>query len=365
MEIKEKILYYKIEIIVFSIFFVYLLIVRLMIPNGKLLINTWYDWDFYIYMAKDPLVIFRSEVIAPFCYRPLVPLIAWVIPLNMELSFATINFIALYLTGIVLYFTLRLFFDKKISIIGLFFFCLLNHMLPGIPTFKNHYFFYVYFHLNYMVDPLAYFFMMCCFYSILKLNNKNYCIFLILGVLTKEVILFTIPVYIAYLFMKQDDNLKLKAKVFEISKNLRYILPGVAIFILLRIIIIPDSINNYYYWSNLYQGNDYFSIQMILIFIDLRLEELAQGYGFMQYTLGIWGIHTFLLFCFNRKKVIFDWIKLYGIFMVLIYLQLFLGFARTRPIYYGFFPMIFLSISGLNRICEFIIEKKKRRSDDV
>jgi hypothetical protein len=364
MEIKEKVLYYRVELIVFSIFFIYLLIARMTIPSGKPFLS-WYDWDFYIHMAKDPLVIFRREVIAPFCHRPLVPLIVWVIPLNLESSFATINLIALFLTGIVLYFTLRLFFDKKMSITGLFFFCLLNYMLPGIPTFKNHYFFHVYFHLNYMVDPLAYLFIMCCFYSILKLNSKHYCIFLTLGVLTKEIVLFTIPVYIVYLYMNQEDNMKSKEKILEISKNLKYIIPGVGVFILLRIIIIPDSIKNYAYWSFLYEGNDYFSIQMILIFLERRFEELAQGYGFLQYTLGIWGIHTFILFLFNKKREIYNWIKLYGIFMILIYLQLFLGEARTRPIYYGFFPMIFLSISGLNRICEFLTEKKERRSDNV
>ncbi len=362
MKIKKKALNYKLEFIVFSVFLIYLIFVRIIIPIAIPLSYTWFDWDFYLHMANDPSTIFRSEVIAPFCYRPLVPFLAWVIPLNLQLSFALINFIAIYLTGIVLYFTLRLYFDKKISIVGLIFFCLLNHMVPGIPSFQNYYFFYVYFYLNYMVDPLAYFFLMCCFYSILKSNNKLYCIFLTLGVLTKEIVIFTIPVYFIYLYINQEEGVKFKIRILEILKSSKYLIPSVGVFILLRLIIIPDSINNYPYWSSLYQGNEYFSIEMILIFINLRFEELSLGYGFIEYTIGIWGIHTFLLFFFNKKKEFVNWVKLYVIFMILIYLQLFLGFARTRPVYYGFFPMIYLSISGLNRIYELVIERIKRRS---
>jgi len=362
MKIKEKILSYRLELIVFSIFLVYLIYIRMIIPIAIPLSNTWFDWNFYIHMAKNPFSIFKSEIIAPFCYRPLVSLLAWVIPFDLQLSFALINFVAIFLTGILLYFTLRLYFDKSISVIGLIFFCLLNHMAPGIPSFQNYYFFYVYFYLNYMVDPLAYFFIMCCFYSILKSNNKLYCIFLTLGVLTKEVVLFTIPVYIIYLYIKQEKGVKFKIRIIEILKSSKYLLPSIGIFILLRLFIVPDSINNYTYWSSLYQGNEYFSIQMILIFINRRFEELSLGYGFFEYTIGIWGIHIFLLFLFNKKGDFFNWVKLYLIFMILVYSQLFLGFARTRPVYYGFFPIIFLSISGLNRIYNLVIEKIKRRS---
>jgi hypothetical protein len=236
-------------------------------------------------------------------------------------------------------------------------------MIPGIPSFKNYYFFNVYFYLNYMVDPLAYFFLMCCFYSILKSNNKLYCIFLTLGVLTKEVVLFTIPVYLIYIYTRQEEGTIFKEKVLKVLKSSKYLISGIGAFIIIRLIVVPDSINpiDYPYWHNLYQGNDYFSIQMILIFIKLRLDELALGYGVLQYTIGIWGIHTFILFVFSKKKEFFNWIKLYLIFMVLVYLQLFLGFARTRPVYYGFFPMVLLSISGLNRIYELILEKTKRR----
>ena len=247
MKVKENIVTYRLELIFFLVYLLYLICVRVTIPIGKQLIDTWYDWDFYIYMAKDPSVIFRKEVIAPFCHRPLVPVLAWLIPLNLEYSFALINFIAIFLTGIILYFTLRIYFDKKISAIGLFFFCLLNHMDPIIHSFKNHYFFYVYFYLNYMVDPLAYFFLMGCFYSILKSNNKSYCIFLTLGVLTKEIVLFTIPVYFIHTYLKQEGNMKSKKKILEVLKSIKYLLPALGTFLLLHLIIIPDSINNYTY----------------------------------------------------------------------------------------------------------------------
>ena len=118
---------------------------------------------------------------------------------------------------------------------------------------------------------------------------------------------------------------------------------------------------------------------MILEFAKVTYEQFFYGNGFYDYSIGIWGITSiffiveFVFFCysvlrelyfrrkgilipyrtlnkFNENNRFLNWVKLYGIFMVLVYLQLFIGFGRTKPIYYGFFPMILIAVSGLNRL---------------
>ena len=374
---------YWFEFIIFSLFLFYLIWVRIVIPIiftiQPPLPNTWHDWDFYIHMSNDITSIFRGEVIAPFCYRPLVPFLAGLLPFDLWFSFLLINIISIFLTGIMLYFTLRLYFNKYISSTGLIFFILLNHLTPTIPSFQGNYFFHALFYLNYMVDSVAFLFIMCCFYCILKKKDKSYCIFLTIGILVKEVILFTIVVYLIYNYLDQNENFKFRKRIKNLGKKVKYIGPAIIIFISLRLIIFPPSINNYLYWSDLYNGNEYFTIGMILEFAKVTYEQFFYGNGFYDYSIGIWGITSiffiveFVFFCysvlrelyfrrkgilipyrtlnkFNENNRFLNWVKLYGIFMVLVYLQLFIGFGRTKPIYYGFFPMILIAVSGLNRL---------------
>jgi len=358
-KIKENILKYKIEIIIFAVFFLYLIVIRIITPiigsAGYLKIGEGdLDWDFYIRMSKDITSIFKREIIAPFCYRPLMPFLASLLPFSLQINYALLVFISIYLTGIILYFTLRINFNKIVSFIGLVIFCYLNYMILIYQhiTPSDYGFFLIYFHEIYNVDSLSLFFIMLCFYCILAGKKKGYSIFLVLGILTKESAIFTIPVFLLYTFLMRDRFENKKIRLHKYFKNLLYIIPGILAYVLIRIIVQPDSLSNWPRWYVFYGNSEYFSFEMIIRFIKIRYEGFLHRDGLYYWTVGTWGISLIYLISLNTGKKIFDWIKLYGIFMILTYSQMFLAIATTKFFYYGFFPMIFLALSGLNRIVE-------------
>lgn len=347
-KIKKIFLRYRFELMVFLIFLIYLIIFRITIPIYEIGEGIT-DWHFYAKMARDITTIFKSEIIIPFCYRPLMPFLAGILPFDLEFNFALITFVSIYLTGIMLYFTLRTKFDKKLSAFGILIFCYLNHLgiYRDCSAIINCYFFYVY-----LVDSLAYFFLIVCFYAILTNKKKLFLISLILGTLVKEVILFTIPVFLIYNIFEEGDSIKIKdlfkkKSIERIFNNLIFIIPALIVFILLRVFIIPEPITNYDEWYyGFYHGYEYLSVEMIIYFLKLRIEELSQGYGPLYYTIGIWGVIPLTLCLINKRKEIVKWLKLYGIFMMLVYIQIFLAAGYKRMIYIGFFPIIFLTVSG-------------------
>jgi hypothetical protein len=316
------------------------------------------DWDYYARMSQDIFIIFKSQIIRPFCYRPLVPLIGGLLPFDLETNYSLINFSAIYLTGIILYFTLRLKFNKSISIFGLIVYCYLNYIpTAGVVLFPEYAFFHVYLHEVYNVDGMTLFFFMLSFYCIISGKKKFYCISLILGVLTKEIILITIPVYLIYEFMERDRYKNQNEIRNAYLKSVLFIIPGILTYFIMQIIVVPQPLtadpSAYLVWyTQVYKGNDYGSIGMILMFLDMRINQILYEFALLKWTFGSWGI-TLLILCFlNKKDDLIKWIKIYGIFMVLLYSQMLLGVAQTKYIQQGFFPMIFLGASGLNRIYE-------------
>ncbi|MFW9940349.1 MAG: hypothetical protein ACFFFT_04860 [Candidatus Thorarchaeota archaeon] len=362
MMYKEKIIKYQVEIVVFSIFFFYLLVVRMNIPifqGWGYPIGKWViDWDYYARMSQDIFLIFKSQIIKPFCYRPLVPLIGGLLPFDLETNYSLINFFAIYFTGVVLYFTLRIKFNKGISIFGLFVFCYLNYLpTAGIELFPEYAFFHALFYEVYNVDSMILFFLMWSFYCIFSDKRKLYCISLVLGVLVKEFILITIPVYLIYVYMKRDINKNDKDKSNALLRNTIYVVPGILTYLIMLVIVVPQPLTEdpraYMVWyTQVYEGNDYGSIGMIMKWVGKRINQILHEFALLKWTIGSWGITLLALCFFNKKDTLIKWVKLYGLFMVLIYSQMLFGAAETKYIHQGFYPMIFLSASGLNRIYE-------------
>ena len=165
---------YKIELIIFALYFFFLFYLRNLFPfdyslnlNGEEL-----DWEFYYMMASDPAVIFNKKIIPPFCYRILVPFLVSTLPFDIAFSFNLIAFISFYLLGIIFYFTLRIHFNKVYSVIGFMFLWII--MLAARDFVEDAFTF------GYTVEASTLFFFICCFYAILKQNKKLYAIFLFL-----------------------------------------------------------------------------------------------------------------------------------------------------------------------------------------
>jgi hypothetical protein len=116
--------------------------------------------------------------------------------------------------------------------------------------------------------------------------------------------------------------------------------------------VVPDPISNHPAWYiRVYEENDYGSLGMILVFIRRRIEQIVNDPSeILVWTIGVWSAPLMMLCCFNTKDDLIYWVKLYGVFMILVYLQLLWGGAEGKYIDCGFFPMILLGVSGLNRI---------------
>lgn len=139
------------------------------------------NMSYYPFEGKSP----------PFMYRILTPLIVYLLPLNHLNGFIIINLISLFLTAILLYYYLKkLDFRSKDSLIGVLFFLL----SPVVIFTMND---------IVLVDALSFLLLLLTFYAILCKNDILYLFFLILGILNKETVLLTIPLFFLY---KLENN---------------------------------------------------------------------------------------------------------------------------------------------------------------
>ncbi|MBN1801564.1 MAG: hypothetical protein JW891_08675 [Candidatus Lokiarchaeota archaeon] len=343
---------YRVEVVAFSIFFIYLYALRVLTPFIPAYENSFLDWDMYLMMSRDITSIFKRQIVAPFCYRPLIPLLAGILPFDLQTSYALIVFLSAYFTGILLYATLRLRFSKSMSLMGLLFFILLSYIPkaslisfgPFNLGFINAAFIFVYF-----VDFPAGFFLMACFYCIFSQRKKGYLICLLLGTLTKEIVFGTIPVFIAYEIMINQDPRNLKKMGNILLKNTKYFAPGICAYLLLRLIVVPIPVIETS-WYGSYNNSDYGSIEMFLVFWDMRIAEIFYQGALYDWFIGVWSPMIIAFCCLNNWKRMKHWFGIFGIFMLFCYTQIFLGFATTRYIVFGFYPIIFLAVSGLEGI---------------
>lgn len=148
-----------------------------------------YDSLTYIKMSYAPF----HSTLAPYMYRIFTPVLAYVIPFDHIINFALINLTALFSTAVLFYYYLKkLNFNQIHSFIGVLLFLLSPTIIFSMYDIV-------------LVDFLSFFFFLLAFYAMLCKNSKMYIIALILGVLNKETILFTLPLY--FLFKLDDNNL--------------------------------------------------------------------------------------------------------------------------------------------------------------
>ena len=273
------------------------------------------DHHSYIAMALDPFKL----VNAPFTYRILPSLIAWLLPFELTINFQIITLISLFCTGIILYDLYRQYFDALLAFTGITLFFSLE--------FAARFLFYDF----WLPDASAFFFMTLCFWAITKSKLVTYSISLTIGVLCKEIVLFTIPVFLIFEFSREKIN---KESSFRVIKG---IVPALLLFVVLRVLIVPASqIDSY----------DYF---LLLQTIGIqRLTSLPNS--LYRYTITTWGLILFVYPLFTNKNQITSWIKHYSFFLVLIYAQLLIAVNTERLLVAGFFPVIFLCLKGIQNL---------------
>jgi len=348
--LKEIVYRNRFEIFIFSLYLFYLIILRLVIPTEYILYSEEeYDWEFYYMMSRDITVIFKRQVVKPFCYRVFCPFLVYLLPFNPLFGFSLISLMSFLIIGIMLYYTLRLHLSKVYSAGGLAILCIL--------MVSSHEFVRMPFYIGFMIDPLVFLFFICCFYAILTSNKKMYMIFLFFGVLTKESVVLTIPAFILCTFYREQEIITYKRFFITIYKNIKYIMPSIFILLIMRVVVLPLPINEHPHWYEFYNYDDYLSIGFFIAVIQEHLNDpLSLILGC---TIFSWSIFFFFAF-FNTKKNWMNWLKIYGFFMLCVYLQLFVGAHIPRLLLIGNYPVILFSILGYKRIIDHILGNPKQ-----
>ena len=348
--VKDRIYRNRFEIIIFTIYIIYISIFRIVISSDYVLFSEGeYDWEFYYKMSNDITLIFKREIVVPFCYRVFYPFMVYLLPFDPLFSFSLISYMSFILMGIMMYYTLRLHFSKTYSAGGLGFLCLF--MISSTE------FIFMPFYIGFMIDPLVYLFVICCFYAILTSKKSLYMIFLFLGVLTKESVVLTIPVFLLCNVYQEENTAQLRQILSSIYKNIKYVLPSICILLVLRLIVYPLPIQEHSLWYEYYMYDDYLSMGFFISVIQDHLEDPFEF--ILGCTVLSWSV-TFLFSFFNSKKNWFNWLKVYGVFMCFVYLQILVSAHVPRALLIAFYPMIAISILGYKQIIDYITEKTKQ-----
>ena len=328
MKYQNKEVYLEFVIVMLIIVF-YLSVIKLttssLVPTHPDFANPTWDHHWYIEMASNPIVVLKQTINAPYCYRILMPILVWLMPFDLTLNFQILTMLFLFFSGLILYIILKESYSKILSLAGLTLF----YTSPWIAKFLIYDF--------WLTDSITFFFILLCFFAIIKSNTILYCVSLFLGVLSKEIMLFTIPVFLISEYIKMNQKGLFKKRY--ILRCLSAILPGFIIYIVIRIIIRQPNIE--------YISIFPFDLREITRFI----LTLSIPIYYYVYTFSTWGIICTIFPLANKKSILLTWLKQYGVFIGLIYCQLLIAADNERILIAGFFPIILLTVSGFERVC--------------
>ncbi len=288
-------------------------------------------WDHhkYLYMAISQL----DFHIAPFCWRILVPFLASILPFELSVNFQFISFISLIFTG---YFVFKIgekiFNDSTLAFAMLISF----YSLSFSTKFVIHDF--------WLPDAFANMLIAAGIYYIIIKKDQFFLIVMIIGAITKESVLFTLPLYYTLRTKKFFDKRLLKQTI------LISLIP-LLVLLFVRIIILPLNSSEEYV-SSLpeqlklvhFDSSDYNLDYLINEFAPKRISEFSFE------TLHRITIYTFTIH-FLLSFLNFRMLKVYGsrfsIFLLLSYLQIFFAINDDRLVAIAFVPFSVLSIAGL------------------
>jgi len=296
------------------------------------------SWDHheYIRMAKGDFLEFK---VAPYCWRVLNPLIAKVLPFELQLNFLIISFISICMSGVVIYYLVKMFnFSKLFALMGMF----MYYSLGWATKFVLYDF--------WLPDPLSFLFILLAIYYVLTKKDLLFMILLSVGVLVKESVIFTAPLYYTFNVRKLVD-MKMAKRVLIL------VLPAIIVLLVLRILIPGAEVNS--------------SEQSLIKEIEgtARSENGSYGYldhwkkigwerirGFSPFKIFYVGLVTFgvmlIALPFFSIKRNFNLFLKFMPFLLLICSQLFFATNTERLLVVGFPAVILLALNGIDAISE-------------
>ncbi len=291
--------------------------------------NPW-DHHKYIFMAETNPFDFH---IAPFCWRVLVPFLASIMPFELITNFLVITLTSISLTGYVMYKIGEIVFNERLWSFVL----MLSYFSIGFTTKFLIYDFW-------LVDPLAYLLITVGIYSILKRNEGMFVVVTTLGALTKEIVLFILPLYYTL-------NTK---KLFDINlliNTIKYSLTSILVLIIIRLLIPawnddPTYLNSLPLHIKLVHLNssDYDYMKAFCEIGIFRIKNFSLEFLY-SITLYVFGVFMFVM-VINIRKLAVKLLQ-YLPFLILIYSQILFAVNTDRLVAAAFPAILVLSISTL------------------
>lgn len=262
----------------------------------------------YIPMAESP----GGPHPAPYCYRKLVPTLAWLLPIGTQSSFYLLTLLFLWGTGVVLYLVLReLGEDRFYALAGVALFYSLNW---GAKFLLYDF---------WLVDPALFFAGTLAVYAALRGNSMGTAAAIALGVTAKETAVFLLPLCYG-IWAKRFVDLRAVRRILIVA-----IVP-IAVFVLLHVFVPATG-----------------SFDIVAFFRAHGLPQLRESplMRIRGATLGTWGVLVLGLAFFGGLERR-DYARATLLFLIFVYLQPLVD----RVLVFGFLGVIPLATSGLRRL---------------
>jgi len=293
-------------------------------------------WDHhkYLWMATHDPFGFH---VAPFCWRVATPLIVKALPFAATTAFALATFVALWFTGVAVYFLARKSaFSRATALSGmlLFFFF-------GWAVRANLY-------NIYKPDPLAFLAMTVAMILIVDRRDLWLAALLAVGVMAKESVLFVVPLYYTLHAKKPVDG-RLAARTLLVA------LPAVAVLVALRALI-PMRNDDAAYLERLPEVLQVVQLgtsryELGWLWREIGLARLRESFTASLYdgTIGTWGVValTLPLFALRRTLPLF---ARFLPFLALVYAQTLFATNVGRLVIAGFPAVVLMSLHGADAI---------------
>jgi hypothetical protein len=298
-------------------------------------------WDHhkYIWMAENPVGDFH---IAPFCWRIGVPLLAKILPMDMEESFSMIAFMSIWVTSIGMYY------------------CARKSGLPywaGIATallfFTQGWFVRANLWNIWKPDPLAGCVSVLAICAILHRKVVLVAIALLLGVMVKESVLFVAPLHYTLLARRLVDwRLGMKTVLAA--------LPAIGVLLTIHILIPMQNHDPEYVaqlprqLSQVQLGTHVYDIRWMFASIGVPRIQSVTPQDLWAATVGVFGLIPIALALFSPRRsanLTLRWAP----FLLMVFMQLLFATNAQRLLALAF-PFVLLAAVGgaanLVRICQ-------------
>ncbi len=293
-----------------------------------------YDHHKYIYMAQHNPLDFH---IAPFCWRLLNPLLASLLPFDVDTNFMVVMLIQILLTAVMVYFMLKAAgFSQIAALTGMFLYWGLTQATKG-PL-----------NMVWLADPLTHLFLVTTIFLILGKRPVWAALVLAIGCLSKEVMILAAPLY--YL-LTAERLLDWK----QLRRGILFGLPALAVFLGMRALIpergfdpaytstLPHNVASAYYG---HLGYGYW--QSAREVVRYKIKEFS-GWQLRALTVNTFGVVVLLPFFAIRKnrEPALRWAP----FVALVYVAMLLfSGSYERPLVFCFPAVLIMGLNGLERL---------------